>query len=113
MVIHVGDFDDLEEACRAYRSGVTVELWLDTAIDATGHRAIDVASGMVYVTDGIMTKLGERRFRLVPVVHDPLDGGDDRAPRRPQPPAGGPVAALPVPANWERALLPDAPVSFG
>ena len=73
VVVHVTKFSAVQHVGDAYRSGATVDLVLDAASIDTVRRVIDFVSGLVYVTEGTMDKLGDRQFRLIPGSPPPTD----------------------------------------
>jgi FtsZ-interacting cell division protein YlmF len=92
-IVHVTNFASVQVAGDAYRSGRTVELWLDEAPSDVGRRAVDFASGLVYALGGTITKLGSEHFRLDP-LRQPPEATGVREPRRPVPASGGGVVRL-------------------
>ena len=103
LVISIVRFAAVQQAADAYRLGATVDVRFDETDSQLARRVIDFATGLVYATAGTMTKLDERRFRLVPGT--PTGGAGDREPRRPPPVSGAGAVEGPVPESEDRSLV--------
>ncbi len=81
-VYRPSDFSDVARLGDAFRSGHVVDLDLEDVDEHLARRVIDFASGMVYVAGGVMSKLGPKRFRLVPPPPPPPPEIVDVVPAR-------------------------------
>ncbi len=100
-LVEPDSFNDAQEIADRFRCGEVV------AIDFAGcepelvRRLVDFGSGICYVTDGEMRRVGRGRYLLIPGRDFDSDEDPDRSPLGP----GGPpfvasaAAALPV-ADW-------------
>jgi len=96
-VVRAHSFDDAQGVGDAFRSGRSVDLWLDELPEDEARRLIDFASGLVYA-GGIMQRVGPWRYQLDPSPPQPPDAGtsDDREPRNPRPYAGSGAEEVPL-----------------
>ena len=94
-------FDDAQEIADRFRCGEVVEIDFAGCEPELVRRLVDFGSGICYVTDGEMRRVGRGRYLLIPGRDFDSDEDPDRSPLGP----GGPpftasaAAALPV-ADW-------------
>jgi cell division inhibitor SepF len=64
--VHVARYADGMLVGDAYRDGSNVDLWFDTTPTEVARRIIDFASGIAYVTGGVLRRVSDTHFRLEP-----------------------------------------------
>jgi hypothetical protein len=97
-VVCAHSFNDAQGVGDVFRSGRSVDLWLDELPEDEARRLIDFASGLCFA-GGTMQQVGPWRYQLDPLPPRSPDSGtsNDREPRNPRPYAGSGAEAVPVP----------------